>query len=51
MDFSKLSTLTLAANFLQNLSLMDGCATAIAMKMDGMTRDEMRQFFNLPEEE
>ena len=51
MDFSKLFTLTLAANYMQNNSLMDGCATAIAMKIEGMTRDELRQFFNIPEEE
>ena len=51
MDFSKLSTLSSAANFMQNLSLMDGCATAIAMILEGKTRDEMRQIFNMPEEE
>ena len=51
MGWDKLSTLTMAANYMENLSLMDGCTTALAMMVEGKTRDELRQIFNIPEVE
>ena len=50
IEFPELYSLTLAANYMEIPSLQDGTATAIAQLTRGLNREQMREVFNLPEQ-
>jgi len=51
IEFPELYSLTLAANYMEIPSLQDGTATAIAQLTRGLNREQMREVFNLPEQD